>query len=170
MLPARPPKRQRYPVRLPEDDRTALRGIVYVLRTGVTWAGAPTERISRSGVTAWRRLRDWTETSVWLRLHEILLAERRKAGQLDMDDAAVDGSHVRALKEGSHRTFAGRARASGQQAPPDHRPARHPPARLAWLHQFKRLQIRYEIRADLHLGILQVAWSIICLRPLRTSF
>ncbi|MGC3005487.1 IS5/IS1182 family transposase, partial [Streptomyces sp. G35A] len=41
---------------------------------------------------------------------------------------------------------------------------------FARLHQFKRLRIRYEIRADLHLGLLQLACSIICLRRLRTSF
>ncbi|MEV4335408.1 IS5/IS1182 family transposase, partial [Streptomyces sp. NPDC049597] len=32
------------------------------------------------------------------------------------------------------------------------------------------LRIRYEIRADLHLSLLQLACSIICLRRLRTSF
>ncbi|GAA2268589.1 hypothetical protein GCM10010145_49010 [Streptomyces ruber] len=41
---------------------------------------------------------------------------------------------------------------------------------FARLHQCKRLQTRYEIRADLHLGLLQLAYSIICLRRLRTSF
>jgi transposase len=82
------------------DDHAALRGIVYVLRTGVTWADAPTETISCSWVTCWRRLRDWTEAGVWPRLHEILLAELRRAGLLDMEDAAVDASHVRALKGG----------------------------------------------------------------------
>lgn len=41
---------------------------------------------------------------------------------------------------------------------------------FAWLHQFKRLRIRYEIRADLHLALLQLACSIVCLRRLRTSF
>lgn len=60
----------------------------------------PAETIGCSGVTCWRRLRDWTEASVWPRLHEILLAELRGAGLLDMDDAAIDGSHVRALKGG----------------------------------------------------------------------
>ncbi|SDD31644.1 Transposase DDE domain-containing protein [Streptomyces prasinopilosus] len=38
------------------------------------------------------------------------------------------------------------------------------------LHQFKRLRIRYEIRADLRLGLLQLACNIICSRRLRTSF
>ncbi|MFD8110679.1 transposase [Streptomyces microflavus] len=41
---------------------------------------------------------------------------------------------------------------------------------FAWLHQFKRLLIRYEIRPDLHLGRLQLACTLICLRRLRTSF
>ncbi len=41
---------------------------------------------------------------------------------------------------------------------------------FAWLHQFKRLRIRYERRADLHQGLLELACSIICLRRLRTSF
>ncbi|MEU7458412.1 IS5/IS1182 family transposase, partial [Streptosporangium roseum] len=36
--------------------------------------------------------------------------------------------------------------------------------------QFKRLRIRYERRADLHQGLLELACSIICLRRLRTSF
>lgn len=100
LLPPRPLRRRRYPGRLPADDRAALRGIVYVLRTGVTWADVPIETIGCSGVTCWRRLRDWTEAGIWPRLHEILLGELRKAGLLDMEDAAVDGSHVRALKGG----------------------------------------------------------------------
>ncbi|GAA2774983.1 hypothetical protein GCM10010493_84110 [Streptomyces lavendulae subsp. grasserius] len=69
-------------------------------RAGVTWADVPTEAIGCSGVTCWQGLRDWTEAGVWPRLHAILLPELRKAGLLDMDDAAIDGSHVRALKGG----------------------------------------------------------------------
>ncbi|KQW12686.1 transposase [Streptomyces sp. Root369] len=41
---------------------------------------------------------------------------------------------------------------------------------FAWLHQFKRLRIRYERRADLHQGLLELACCLICLRRLRTSF
>ncbi|MER5322985.1 IS5 family transposase [Streptosporangium roseum] len=41
---------------------------------------------------------------------------------------------------------------------------------FAWLHQFKRLRIRYERRADLHQGLLELACSIICLRRHRASF
>jgi transposase len=67
-----------------------------------------------SAVACRRRLRDRTEAGVWPSLHEILLAEPRRADLLDMNDAAVDGSHVRALKGGSHRTFTSRPRLSGQ--------------------------------------------------------
>ncbi|MGW5064106.1 IS5 family transposase [Streptomyces sp. NPDC004096] len=251
LLPPRPPRRRRYPGRLPTDDRAALRGIIYVLCKGVSWADVPTERIGCSGVTSWRRLRDWTQAGVWPRLHEVLLAELRAAGLLDMDDAAVDGSHVRALKRGAHTgpSPVDRARPGskrhlitdrhgtplavtltsgdrhdvtqlmplldaiphirGVRGRPRHRPRRLFADRgydkyrrllrargitpkiarkgtahgsglgktrwvvertFAWLHQFKRLRIRYEIRADLHLGLLQLACSIICLRRLRTSF
>ncbi|GHJ98098.1 hypothetical protein SNE510_76170 [Streptomyces sp. NE5-10] len=128
LLPPWPPRRHRHPGRLPADDRAALRGIVYVLRKNVSWRDVPAERTGCSRVTAWRR-RDWTEAGVWPRLHEVLLAELRKAGLLDMDDATIDGSHVRALKGGSHRTFAGRPGPAGQQAPPDRRPALHPSRR-----------------------------------------
>ncbi|GHH66564.1 transposase [Streptomyces umbrinus] len=41
---------------------------------------------------------------------------------------------------------------------------------LGWLHQFKRLRVHYEIRADLHQGLLQLACAIIYLGRLRTAF
>jgi hypothetical protein len=50
-------------------------------------------------VTAWRRLRDWTEAGLWSRLRAALLAELRRSDLLDLDDCSVDGSHVRALKD-----------------------------------------------------------------------
>ncbi|MFE6128310.1 transposase [Streptomyces sp. NPDC056437] len=41
LLPVRPPRRQRYPGRLPADDRAALRGIVYVLCKSVSRRDVP---------------------------------------------------------------------------------------------------------------------------------
>ena len=37
---------------------------------------------------------------------------------------------------------------------------------FAWLHAFKRLRTRYEHRADIHLGLLQLACALICYRHL----
>ncbi len=100
LLPPAPERRHRYPGRLRVPDRAALAGVMYVLRTGVAWRDVPAETVGCSGVTAWRRLRDWTEAGVWPRLHATLLSELRRADLLDLDDCAVDGSHVRALKGG----------------------------------------------------------------------
>jgi transposase len=101
LLPVPKPRRRRYPGRRPIDDRAALAGIVFVLKTGIAWNQLPTSLVGCSGVTCWRRLRDWTKAGVWPQLHRLLLAELRAGGALDLDRCAVDGSHVRALKGGT---------------------------------------------------------------------
>ncbi|MGW2361741.1 transposase [Streptomyces phaeofaciens] len=79
--------------------RVALGGVLYVLRTGVAWRDVPAETVRcSSGVTAWRRLRDWTEAGVWSRLHAALLSELRRVGLLELNGCSVDGSHVRPSK------------------------------------------------------------------------
>ncbi|MFE9055794.1 IS5 family transposase [Streptomyces mutabilis] len=249
LLPPAPERRRRCPGRLRVPDRAALAGVMYVLRTGVAWRDVPAETVGCSGVTAWRRLRDWTEAGVWPRLHAALLTELRRAGSLDLDDCSVDGSHVRALKGGKHvgpspvdrgrpgskhhvlvdrrgtplvvsltggnrhdvtqllplldavpriRGMRGRPRSKPKRLFADRgydfdkyrrllwkrgiKPliARRGVAHgsglgktrwvvertFAWLHQFKRLRTRYERRADLHLGLLQLACCVICLRRL----
>ena len=55
-------------------------------------------------MTCWRRLEEWTKAGVWPRLHEGLLAELRSANALDFSRAAVDGSHIRALRGPQDRT------------------------------------------------------------------
>lgn len=93
-------RRFRNPGRKRLDDRKALYGILFVLYTGIPWEFLPQELGYGSGMTCWRRLREWTEAGVWQQLHEALLAELNSAGLIDWDRAAVDGSHVRALKGG----------------------------------------------------------------------
>jgi transposase len=77
-----------------------LCGILFVLHTGIPWRYLPQELGFGSGMTCWRP-RDWNTAGVWQRLHETLLAELRVAGLLDLSRAAVDGSHLRAMKGGS---------------------------------------------------------------------
>ncbi|QDN93250.1 IS200/IS605 family element transposase accessory protein TnpB [Streptomyces sp. RLB3-6] len=81
LLPPAPERRHCHPGRLRVPDRAALAGIIYVLRTGVAWRDVPAQAMGCSGVTAWRRLRDWTEAGVWPRLHAALLTELRRAAQ-----------------------------------------------------------------------------------------
>ena len=97
LLPPPRPRRHRYPGRRRVGDRSALAGIVFVLKTGIAWNQLPAGLVGCSGITCWRRLRDWTEAGVWPALHELPLARLRALGELDLNRCAVDGSHVRAL-------------------------------------------------------------------------
>ena len=93
-------RRYRYPGRKRLDDRQALCGILFVLYTGLPWEFLPQELGYGSGMTCWRRLREWTDAGVWPRLHEVLLAKLHAAGLIDWSRAAADGSHIRAVKGG----------------------------------------------------------------------
>lgn len=90
-------RRYRYPGRKRVPDRQALTGILFVLKTGIPWEALPQEMGCGSGVTCWRRLREWQEQGVWQKLHEALLAKLNAAGEIDWSRAAVDSSHVRAF-------------------------------------------------------------------------
>jgi transposase len=41
---------------------------------------------------------------------------------------------------------------------------------ISWLHQFRRLRVRYERRADIHLAFLTIGCIVICHRYLNNSF
>ena len=77
-----------------------LCGILFVLHTGIPWRFLPQEMGFGSEMTCWRRLRDGNEAGVWQRVHELLLAELETADMLDLSGAAVDSSHIRAMKGG----------------------------------------------------------------------
>jgi transposase len=110
------PRRFKYPGRRRADDRAALEGIVWVLRTGVGWNRVPTALFGVSGATCWRRLDEWRAAGVWERVRVQLLGELRAAGKLDLSAAIVDSSHIRALKGG---TRSGRALSTGAATAPN---------------------------------------------------
>lgn len=82
-------------------NRQALAGIVYVLRSGVAWNMVPAELGCGSGVTCWRRLRDWTQAGVWAEVHRRLLRQLGKADALDLSLAVIDSQSVRAVFGGT---------------------------------------------------------------------
>ena len=69
LLPPDPPKPKGG--RPPVPARAALTDILFVLRTGIPWEMLPAEIGCGSGVTCWRRLRDWQAAGVWDRLHRL---------------------------------------------------------------------------------------------------
>ena len=79
------------------QNREALRGIVFVLRTGIPWQTLPTEMGCGSGSTCWRRFANWTKLAVWPRLHTLLLTTLGKTGAVNLERAVLDSASVRAV-------------------------------------------------------------------------
>jgi transposase len=235
--------------RPPVDDRAALTGILFVLRSGIPWELLPQEMHCGCGMTCWRRLRDWHASGVWDRLFAFLLAELNGADKIDWSRSAVDSSSIRAVGGGEdtgpnptdrarpgtkhhvlvdgHGTpmavaVTGANVPDVQQllplvvaVPPVRGKPGHPrsrfdrlfgdraydsePARcilrwlgiepklakrrtkhgsglgrfrwvvertISWLHQQRRLRVRYERRTDIHMGFLTLAACLICLHAL----
>ena len=99
-------RRFRYPGRRRIDDRRCLEGILFVLFSGLPWEAVPGE-LGVSGVTCWRRLREWQAAGVWQRLLLVLLGELERRGALDDARLLVDAS-IAPAKKGAPRR--GRAR------------------------------------------------------------
>jgi transposase len=96
LLPPEPPKPKGGRPRVP--DRAALTGILFVLRSGIPWELLPQEMGCGSGVTCWRRLRDWQRAGVWQRLHDTLLNRLGAAGRLDWSRVSQDSRTIPAKK------------------------------------------------------------------------
>src|SRR4051812_45924938 len=96
LLPPDRPKPKGGRPRVP--DRAALTGIVFVLRTGIPWELLPQEMGCGSGVTCWRRLRDWQRAGVWERLHRTLLDRLGRADRIDWSRANLDSRLVPAKR------------------------------------------------------------------------
>ena len=76
------------------DDRKALTGILFVLKTGIPWEDLPREMGCGCGMTCWRRLRDWQQAGVWDRIHKILLDRLNAADKIDWSRGVIDSSSV----------------------------------------------------------------------------
>jgi transposase len=249
------PERELHPQggRPPIDDRRALTGILFVLKSGIPWEMLPQEMGCGSGMTCWRRLRDWQAAGVWERLHREMLNRLREADQIDWSRATADSASVRAVgggektgpnptdrrKPGSkHHVLTdaggiplnviltganrhdvtqllplvdGVPPVAGKPGHPQQRPKSiyadraydsephrkelrkrgvqpHLARRntehgsglgvyrwvsertLSWLHQFRRLRVRFERRGDIHEAFLTLAESLICFRLLPEGF
>jgi transposase len=249
--PHLPPERPVPYGRKPIPNRKALTGILFVLRTGIPWEYLPQEMGCGSGMTCWRRLRDWQQAGTWERILHLLQDKLGLADRIDWSRASLDSASVRA-KGGGRRTgrnptdrgklgskhhlvvdrngvpLAKPTLTAANEHDSDHlgavldsirpirrrrgRPRRRPaklhadkaydhkrcrlacrlrgitpriarrgvePANrlgrfrwvvertLAWLHSFRRLEVRRERRADIHEALLTLGTAMICWNFLR---
>ena len=126
LLPPAKPRRFRYPGRKRIDGRKALTGILFVLQSGIPWEMLPREMECGSGMTCWRRLKEWHEARVWPGLHELLLSKLQEADGLDRSRAAVDSAPRVQVGPGGWRRGKNRPQSYGppqawEQASRDHR-------------------------------------------------
>jgi len=99
LLPPEPPKPKGGRPRVP--DRACLTGILFVLTTGIPWSLLPQEMGGGSGVTCWRRPRDWHRAGVRDQLHRPLLDRLGAADRIDGSRASLDSASVPAKRGAS---------------------------------------------------------------------
>jgi transposase len=105
------------------DNRAALTGVLFVLKSGIPWEMLPQEMGCGSGMTCWRRLRDWQDAGIWDQLHRTLLERLQAAEQIDWSRASLDSASVPApggarKPDRIRQIAARRARSSSRSAPP----------------------------------------------------
>src|SRR5829696_310952 len=96
LLPPEPPKPQGGRPRI--DKRAALTCIVFVLKSAIPWEMLPQEMGCGSGMTCWRRLKEWQEAGVWERLHRVLLDRLGEAEQIEWERASLDSASIPAKR------------------------------------------------------------------------
>lgn len=95
-----PPERTGKPGHPWNPHRPVINGIVFALRTGISWPDLPSEFGKYK--TVYNRFRRWVKSGLWLKIMESLIDRLLKEGEIDFELWCVDGTVIRA-----HRVAAG---------------------------------------------------------------
>lgn len=101
LIPKRPLPTHRSAGRPRAPDRAIVSGIVFVLRSGISWNSLPKQLGFGAGQVCSRRLGDWQEEGVWSSLQRVLVDELRRRGKTEAADAILDSLSVRAVLSGA---------------------------------------------------------------------
>jgi len=110
LIPTRSLPERRSAGRPRAPDRAAFSGIVFVLRSGISWTLLPKKLGYGAGQVCCRRLVEWQEEEVWSRIQRVLVDELQRRGNADAANAIIDSLSVRAVLSGDKS--AGSLRAS----------------------------------------------------------
>jgi len=102
LLPPPPTRRFRFPGRKPLDYRKVLTGILFVLKTGISWDDLPGDMGCGCGKTCRHYLEVWEEAGVWRKLHAAILAELNGEDQIDWSRSLIDASFCKAPEGGEN--------------------------------------------------------------------
>ena len=75
-------------------DRAVLTGILFVLKTGIPWEYLPQEVGCGSGMTCWRRLRDWQQAGSGDGCTPRSLNRLGEADRIGWSRASIDSASV----------------------------------------------------------------------------
>ena len=78
------------------NNRNCFEGILWILWTGSPWSELPEHY--GSPTTCWRRLKEWEENGILLKLWRAFLSELDDSQKLDWDECFGDGSFAPAKK------------------------------------------------------------------------
>ncbi len=95
LIPA-PPRRTDGRGRPRVDDRAALNGILWILRSGARWKDLP-DRFPPYQ-TCHRRFQAWVRAGILRQVLEALARDLTKRGELDLSECFIDGTFVSAKK------------------------------------------------------------------------
>jgi transposase len=87
LLPPQKPERRPRLGRPRLDDRRALTGILYILKTGTSWHRLPPRLGCGSGRTCWRRVKEWRKAGIWDAVTRALKDRERSGAAIDWSRA-----------------------------------------------------------------------------------